>query len=408
MTTSCRQAVCASPAAGSSTSRTSTGQPSATSWWSASRTASVGRGRVVELGEDALEMEVVLDAAPPEPANVTLVLAVPRPKVLNRVIASAASMGIKRIVLMNAWRVEKSYWSSPRMQPANLDAQAILGLEQAKDTVLPVIEIRRFFRRFVEDELPALARGTRALVAHPRAKDPCPRAVAEAITLAVGPEGGFIEAEIASLGGRWVHTVFLSGIASCVSKRSSRRCSAGCGEIRGDGVRFTAPNAGSFARRSRRRATSLASHSIDQPRPDRRLERQGSAGGWLDSDAIGRFLGEVAPPEIAQPVLAALPSLTDSMTLGVDLRLLRLSAEECLLVITRRPASDPRPAGDSLFTSIVEHMQVGIVVWQLENEDDEVNDLILVAANSAADRISRIPVASRTRPAAADVGRRRI
>lgn len=158
----------------------------------------VGRGRVVALGDDALEMEVVLDAAPPEPAHVTLVLAVPRPKALNRVIASVASMGIKRIVLVNAWRVEKSYWSSPRMHPDNLRMQAILGLEQAKDTVLPVVDVRRFFRRFVEDELLELARGTRALVAHPHATEACPRALTEPVTLAVGPEGGFIEAEIAS------------------------------------------------------------------------------------------------------------------------------------------------------------------------------------------------------------------
>jgi RsmE family RNA methyltransferase len=144
-------------------------------------------------------MDVVIDSAPPPSADVTLVLAVPRPKVLNRVIASAVSMGIKRIVLVNAWRVEKSYWSSPRMDPESLRLQAILGLEQAKDTVLPSIEVRRLFRPFVENELPSIARGTRALVAHPPASEACPRTVAEPATLAIGPEGGFIDAEIASL-----------------------------------------------------------------------------------------------------------------------------------------------------------------------------------------------------------------
>lgn len=126
-------------------------------------------------------------------------LALPRPKVLNRVMAGAASLGIKRIVLINAWRVEKSYWKSPRLSPENLRLQSILGLEQARDTVLPSIETRRFFREFVEDELPSLARGTRGLVAHPNAREVCPRNVPEPVTLVVGPEGGFIEAEIASL-----------------------------------------------------------------------------------------------------------------------------------------------------------------------------------------------------------------
>lgn len=159
----------------------------------------IGRGTITKLDADVLEMEVILDRDPPAPLPLTLILALPRPKALNRVIASAASLGIKHIVLINAWRVEKSYWSSPRLSADNLRQQAILGLEQARDTVLPSIETRRLFRPFVEEELPAIARDTRALVAHPHAREACPRDVREAITLAIGPEGGFIDAEIASL-----------------------------------------------------------------------------------------------------------------------------------------------------------------------------------------------------------------
>lgn len=159
----------------------------------------VGRGTISRLDAEALEMDVVLDRDPPAALPLTLILALPRPKVLNRVLAGAASLGIKRIVLITAWRVEKSYWSSPRLSDENLRAQSILGLEQARDTVLPTIETRRLFRPFVEDELPTLARGTRALVAHPHAREACPRDVREPITLVIGPEGGFIDAEIASL-----------------------------------------------------------------------------------------------------------------------------------------------------------------------------------------------------------------
>lgn len=159
----------------------------------------IGRGRVIGMSSEAVDLEVALDRDPPPPARVTLVLALPRPKVLNRVIASATSMGIKRICLVNAWRVEKSYWSSPRLSPENLRQQSILGLEQARDTILPTITLHRFFRRFAEEELPSIAHGTRALAAHPPARAPLPRAVAEPVTLAIGPEGGFIDEEIASL-----------------------------------------------------------------------------------------------------------------------------------------------------------------------------------------------------------------
>jgi len=159
----------------------------------------IGRGRVLRIDSESLDLEVSLDRDPPPPLPITLVLAVPRPKVLNRVIASATSMGIKRIHLVNAWRVEKSYWSSPRLSPENLRQQSILGLEQARDTILPSITLHRFFRRFAEEELPSITAGTRALVAHPPAHTPCPRDVREPVTLAIGPEGGFIDEEVASL-----------------------------------------------------------------------------------------------------------------------------------------------------------------------------------------------------------------
>ena len=157
----------------------------------------IGVGRVVSRLGDVVELDVRLDRDPPPPLPLTLVLALPRPKVLNRVIASAASMGIKRIYLVNSWRVEKSYWKSPRLP--HLDAPSILGLEQSRDTVMPKIETRRLFRPFVEQELPGIAANTRRIVAHPSAAIECPRALNEPVTLAIGPEGGFIDEEIASL-----------------------------------------------------------------------------------------------------------------------------------------------------------------------------------------------------------------
>ncbi len=158
----------------------------------------IGTGAVSRL-DDVLELQVTLDREPPPPLPLTLILALPRPKVLNRVIASATSLGVKRIILINAWRVEKSYWKSPRLSEENLLLQRVLGLEQARDTVLPVIETRRLFRPFVEEELPSIARDSLALVAHPVAAGSCPRAVGHPVTLAIGPEGGFITQEVESL-----------------------------------------------------------------------------------------------------------------------------------------------------------------------------------------------------------------
>jgi RsmE family RNA methyltransferase len=159
----------------------------------------VGSGTVVRLDQSVLEMEVRLERAPPPALPVALVLALPRPKALRRVLRSASAMGVKRIVLLNAFRVEKSFWKSPVLEPERLREQVVLGLEQACDTVLPEVLLRPLFKPFVEDELPALIQSTLPLVAHPDSSFTCPRAVNKAVTLVVGPEGGFIPYEMEKL-----------------------------------------------------------------------------------------------------------------------------------------------------------------------------------------------------------------
>ncbi len=159
----------------------------------------MGEGRVCALTADKLELEVQLDQGPPEPLALTLVLALPRPKMLKRVLQSVTSLGVKQIYLINSYRVEKSFWGSPLLQPEKLQEQLLLGLEQACDTILPQVHLRQRFKPFVEDELPQIADGTSAFVAHPVALNACPIRSNGSSTLAIGPEGGFIPYEIEKL-----------------------------------------------------------------------------------------------------------------------------------------------------------------------------------------------------------------
>jgi RsmE family RNA methyltransferase len=159
----------------------------------------IGVARVIARDAQSVELQIELSQPPPPALPLTLLLALPRPKMLKRTLQHATALGVKKIYLINAYRVEKSYWQSPWLAEDKLREQCLLGLEQAVDTLLPQIEVRKRFKPFVEDELPAIAADSRKLVAHPVTDTPCPVDIREQATLAIGPEGGFIPYEVEKL-----------------------------------------------------------------------------------------------------------------------------------------------------------------------------------------------------------------
>ena len=159
----------------------------------------MGSGRLLRLTETEAEIEVQLDHAPPAPLPLTLILAMPRPKMFRRVLQTCASLGVKDLWLINSYKVEKSFWQTPWLSDENLRDNLTLGLEQAKDTVMPQVHIRKLFKPFVEDELPALLAGRLGLVAHPGTDTPCPVHLNQPSVLCIGPEGGFTTYEVEKL-----------------------------------------------------------------------------------------------------------------------------------------------------------------------------------------------------------------
>lgn len=166
----------------------------------------VGQGMVISKNEDNVELEINLESLPPPALPVTLVLALPRPPMLKRILFSAAMLGIKKIIILNFNRVEKSLWNSSSLKPDVMEEQLMLGLEQAKDTVMPEVVLRKGFKAFVQDELPGMIKGKLALVAHPGridavipVNDVLPASAGtlnQPIILVIGPEGGIIDYEI--------------------------------------------------------------------------------------------------------------------------------------------------------------------------------------------------------------------
>lgn len=163
---------------------------------------SIGEACVLASSTDELRLSFTPSRPPPAPLGIDLLLAMPRPKILRRVLASATSLGVKRIALVNAARTEKAYFDSPlATEPAMREAM-VLGLEQARDTVLPEVLVRKRFRPFVEDEAPVLWADAMRLVAHPvgsRAIAQCGAEPAKRRVVAIGPEGGWVPFEVSLL-----------------------------------------------------------------------------------------------------------------------------------------------------------------------------------------------------------------
>lgn len=158
----------------------------------------MGIGKVIEIKEDSIILEVNLNKNPPKPSNIEIVMAMPRPKVFKRIIQDLTTMGIKKIYIINTWKVEKSFWNSPKISEKSLNQAIALGLEQGKDTIIPDIQVYKRFKPFIEDEIPDIISGKKAILAHPisRSKNLEKNAKTDKIVLAIGPEGGFTEYEV--------------------------------------------------------------------------------------------------------------------------------------------------------------------------------------------------------------------
>lgn len=158
----------------------------------------MGRAEITTLDSRAINLQLDLNQAPPAKLPLTVLLALPRPKMLRRILRSLSELGVAEIILINSAKVEKSFWSSPVLEAAALEQYLIEGLQQSRDTVIPKISLQRLFKPFVEDQLPSLLSDRQGLVAHPGLGQACSATQQDSI-LAIGPEGGFTSYEVEKL-----------------------------------------------------------------------------------------------------------------------------------------------------------------------------------------------------------------
>ncbi len=159
----------------------------------------LGKGEVITIGDDCAELRLELDTPPPAPLDLILVCAMQRPQTYKKVLHTAITMGVKHLVFFGSFKVEKSYWDSPVLSSEIFEREAITALEQCCDTVMPAVEYHKYFKKFVDDELPRLSHNRHVYIAHPACGEAFPDKPQTPALLLIGPEGGFTDYEVSRL-----------------------------------------------------------------------------------------------------------------------------------------------------------------------------------------------------------------
>lgn len=112
----------------------------------------LGVARIAHMTDTTITLDkVTLTQPPPPKLGVSVILALPRPKVLRRLIIDMTALGVNDIILVNSHRSQKSYWQSPLLKRVPEFIQE--GLQQAVDTIAPNVYFKKRLRPFVEDDL---------------------------------------------------------------------------------------------------------------------------------------------------------------------------------------------------------------------------------------------------------------
>ncbi len=158
----------------------------------------LARGEVLADDGTRITLRITPTGPAPGPLPIELLLAIPRPKVLTRVIETAAAFGVARIDLTNAWRVDKSYLASPRLAAGALAYALRFGAEQGATTHEPALAIHERLLPLLDPRGPAGQPSTPAtrLIAHPAAPPIETVPLAWPLVLAIGLEGGWIQREV--------------------------------------------------------------------------------------------------------------------------------------------------------------------------------------------------------------------
>lgn len=164
----------------------------------------IGQAELLEVNDSRLLLSCLeMTKTPIASLEIDLICALPRPQTLKKVLFISSMMGIRRLHLIRANRVEKSYFHSPTLHPEQQMKHLVEGLSQGKLTRLPDVRIHDRFRRFIEDDFPSLESTevgpSLRLLPHPdvtRTLSEVSQSMPKRIVVAIGPEGGWVPFEL--------------------------------------------------------------------------------------------------------------------------------------------------------------------------------------------------------------------
>ena len=155
-----------------------------------------GQAVVIALDSEAVTLRVALADAPPKRHRFDIVLALPRPKMLRRILRTVAEFGVSNLHLINTARVDKSFWQTPLLEPPQVQEALQAGMERSRDTVAPRVHQHRLFRPFVEDQLVEICAGRPCWITQMGAPQALLDTPAGQALVMIGPEGGFVPFEL--------------------------------------------------------------------------------------------------------------------------------------------------------------------------------------------------------------------
>ncbi len=163
----------------------------------------VGTSVIESIGADGtITARCTHDSDAPAPW-IDVILAPPRPRALKRLLPQLAQLGVRRLTLVGAAKVEKAFWGATLLKEEIYRPLLIDGLMQAATSIPPTIECQRPFRRWMEapDGFERRFEGQRwRAFGHPSGSMVLPPPpVGTVPVIAIGPEGGWTAEETALL-----------------------------------------------------------------------------------------------------------------------------------------------------------------------------------------------------------------